>query len=121
MTTTQTDDRIGRVLDELENAVRAGNGAGMKVGADSLGGLLSGGSQRTLIELRLQAGTPLSEVIDSEGPFLALTRADLRTVEEVAAVPRKDVVAIRNVGALTMERLDRALAALGLAYVGAVA
>jgi DNA-directed RNA polymerase alpha subunit len=52
---------------------------------------------------------------------LALTRADLRTVEEVAAVPRKDVVAIRNVGALTMERLDRALAALGLAYVGAVA
>jgi len=63
---------------------------------------------------RFDRGTPVFATAGSQ--YEALLRADLYTLEEVAARPRVEVEAIRGVGPATLRRVEAAMADHGLSW-----
>lgn len=66
---------------------------------------------------RFDRGTPVFATAGSQ--YEALLKADLYTLEEVAAKPRGEVAAIRGIGPRTLARLDAELADRGLSWTEA--
>ncbi|MEK6327620.1 MAG: hypothetical protein AABM66_08895 [Actinomycetota bacterium] len=68
---------------------------------------------------RMKRGTPVMRIAPNGTLYARLWDADLFTLEEIAARPRREVAAAKGVGRTSMKRIDAALAAHGLSWAEA--
>lgn len=68
---------------------------------------------------RFNRGTPVYAVAGAGPAYARLIDADLYTLEEIAAKPRAEVVAVKGVGRVTMRHLESAMAERGLTFAEA--